>query len=205
MTTYWLERAVLPDGIAAAVRVRVEGGTIEAVLPDAPAGTADVRLPGLTFPGFANAHSHAFHRALRGTTHVDGGSFWTWRDAMYGVAERLTPDIYRSLATAVFAEMVLAGFTVVGEFHYLHRASGGSPYPVPTAMADAVLAAATDAGIRITLLDTVYLHGGLDAEGRRLPLATAQRRFADPDVAGWARRHARLAAAPRARIGVAVH
>jgi formiminoglutamate deiminase len=205
MTTYWLEQAALPDGIARAVRVREHGGTIEAVLRDAPAGGNDVHLPGLTFPGFANAHSHAFHRALRGTTHAGGGSFWTWRDAMYGLAELLTPDSYRALATAVFAEMVLAGFTVVGEFHYLHRSRDGRPYPEQTAMADAVLAAAADAGIRITLLDTVYLHGGLDADGRRLPLAPAQRRFAEPDVTTWADRHARLAPGPLARIGTAVH
>jgi formiminoglutamate deiminase len=205
VTTYWLERAVLPSGIAAAVRVREDGGTIQAVLPDAPAGADDLRLPGLTFPGFANAHSHAFHRALRGTTHADGGSFWTWRDAMYAVAERLTPDTYRALATAVFGEMVLAGFTVVGEFHYLHRARDGAAYREATAMADAVLDSAAAAGIRITLLDTVYLHGGLDAEGRRLPLARPQRRFADPDVRTWADRHAHIAPRPLARIGIAVH
>ncbi|HET6825803.1 MAG TPA: formimidoylglutamate deiminase, partial [Amnibacterium sp.] len=150
-------------------------------------------------------HSHAFHRALRGTTHADGGSFWTWRVAMYGLAERLTPESYRTLATAVFAEMALAGFTVVGEFHYLHRRPDGSPYAEPTALADAVLAAAADAGIRITLLDTLYLHGGLDADGRLLPLGAAQRRFADPDVASWAERHGRLAPGPLARIGAAVH
>lgn len=205
MTTYWLERALLPGGVAERVRVREEGGTIVAVLPDAPAGADDVLLPGLTLPGFANAHSHAFHRALRGTTHADGGSFWTWRDAMYGVAERLTPDTSRALATAVFAEMVLAGFTVVGEFHYLHRQPGGDAYSEPSAMADAILDAAGAAGIRITLLDTLYLHGGLDAEGRRLPLAPAQRRFADPDVATWAARHEGLRAGPLARIGTAAH
>ena len=205
MTTYWLERAVLPEGIAERVRVREEDGTIQAVLPDVPAGATDVLLPGLTFPGFANAHSHAFHRALRGTTHAGGGSFWTWREAMYRLAERLTPETYRALATAVFAEMVQAGFTVVGEFHYLHRAAGGTAYRDPTAMADAVVAAGTDAGIRITLLDTLYLHGGLDDTGHRLPASAAQRRFVDPDLATWAARHRRLTAGPLARIGTAAH
>jgi formiminoglutamate deiminase len=124
---------------------------------------------------------------------------------MYGLAERLTPDSYRAVATAVFAEMVLAGFTVVGEFHYVHRAPDGSPYRPATAMADAVLDAAAAAGIRITLLDTLYLHGGLDGDGRRLALAPAQRRFADPDVVAWARRHRELRHGPLTRIGTAVH
>ncbi len=205
MTTFWLEQAVLPTGFASAVRVREEAGTIQAVLPGAPGGADDVRLPGVTFPGFANAHSHAFHRALRGTTHDGGGSFWTWRHAMYALAHRLTPEGYGALATAVFAEMVLAGFTLVGEFHYVHRRPDGTAYPEPTAMADAVLAAAAEAGIRVTLLDTVYLHGGLDTAGRRVPLAPAQHRFADPDLATWAARHRRLTPGPLARIGTAAH
>ncbi len=76
-------------------------------------------------PGFANAHSHAFHRALRGRTHDDGGTFWTWREAMYAVAARLDPDSYLALARATYAEMALAGITCVGEFHYLHHGPDG--------------------------------------------------------------------------------
>ena len=87
----------------------------------------------------ANAHSHAFHRALRGRTHGESGSFWTWRDRMYTLADRLDPDSYRELATATFAEMVLAGFTCVGEFHYLHHDRGGAPYAAPNEMGEVLL------------------------------------------------------------------
>ena len=89
---------------------------------DAPAGAE--RLRGLTLPGFANAHSHAFHRTLRGVTHPGRGTFWTWRERMYEVAGRLDPDTYLALARAVYAEMALAGITCVGEFHYLHHQPG---------------------------------------------------------------------------------
>ena len=88
-------------------------------------------LPGLTLPGFANAHSHAFHRALRGRTQVGTGSFWTWREQMYAVAGRLDPESYFRLARATFAEMALAGISSVGEFHYLHHGPGGVPYDEP--------------------------------------------------------------------------
>src|SRR5690606_23003891 len=115
------------------------------------------RLPGVVLPGFANCHSHAFHRALRGRTHTGGGTFWTWREGMYAVAERLDPDRYLELATAVYAEMALAGVTAVGEFHYLHHGPGGVPYDDPNAMGQALVEAAARAGVRLTLLDTLYL------------------------------------------------
>ena len=90
----------------------------------------------------ANAHSHAFHRALRGRTHGGTGSFWTWRRQMYDVADGLDPDSYLRLARATYAEMALAGISCVGEFHYLHHGPGGVPYASPNAMADALVAAA---------------------------------------------------------------
>ncbi len=98
-----------------------------------------VRLAGLTLPGLANAHSHAFHRALRGRTHGGRGDFWTWRDQMYAVADRLDPDSYLALARAVYAEMALAGITCVGEFHYLHHGPGGARYDDPNAMGAALV------------------------------------------------------------------
>ncbi len=109
------------------VRVTVDGERIAAVDVGAPAGGA-TRLAGLTVPGFANAHSHAFHRALRGRTHGGSGSFWTWREQMYSVAAGLDPDSYFRLARATYAEMALAGISTVGEFHYLHHGPGGVPY-----------------------------------------------------------------------------
>ena len=97
---------------------------------DCPPGTA--RLAGFTLPGLANAHSHAFHRALRGVVQAGQGTFWTWQERMYQVAGRLQPASYLALARAVYAEMALAGITCVGEFHYLHHDVGGARYGTPT-------------------------------------------------------------------------
>ena len=153
------------------------------------------RLPGLTLPGLANAHSHAFQRALRGRTHAGTGSFWTWREQMYELAGTLDPDACFALSRATFGEMALAGITCVGEFHYLHHAPGGAPYDDPNAMGRAVLAAAAEAGVRITLLDACYLHGGIErfrdadaervgrARGRARGAADRARRRGDPQRA----------------------
>ena len=122
---WWATYALLPSGVARNVTFEVTGGRFTAVTPDTLAGDAQV-LPGVVLPGLANAHSHAFHRALRGRTHDGGGTFWTWRERMYAVAPHLDPDSYLSLATATYAEMALAGITTVGEFHYLHHAPGGA-------------------------------------------------------------------------------
>lgn len=209
MTSYWLERALIGGDRADGVRVEERDGTITSVTPNTVPQTADIRLTGLTLPGFANAHSHAFHRALRGRTHADGGSFWSWRERMYAVADALTPEKYLALATAVFAEMALAGYTVVGEFHYVHHRAGGEKYSEPNAMAHALIAAAAAAGIRLTLLDTLYLRGGLAADGSELALSAEQARFGDGTAAAWAQRHAELSDsnsdAPTVRIGAAVH
>jgi formiminoglutamate deiminase len=169
------------------------------------------RLPGLTLPGMANAHSHAFHRALRGATQVGAGTFWTWRERMYEVAAGLDPDSYLALARAVYAEMALAGITCVGEFHYLHHGPDGTPYADQNELGRAVIAAAGQAGIRITLLDTCYLSGGLRPDGRPEPLAGPQVRFGDADAEAWAQRVSDLGAdehgllSPLARAGAAIH
>ena len=160
------------------------------------------QLAGVTLPGMANAHSHAFHRALRGRTHGETGSFWTWRDRMYALADRLDPDSYRALATATFAEMVLAGFTCVGEFHYLHHDRAGAQYAEPNEMGTVLLDAATAAGIRITLLDTCYLQAGMTGDD---PLNQTQQRFSDGDAEAWAQRVDDLAGCDTARIGAAIH
>ncbi len=186
------------------VLITVNDGLIADVSPDSEFDASATRLDGLTLPGAANAHSHAFHRALRGRTQSTVGSFWTWREAMYQVANRLTPDSYFALAKAAFKEMLCAGFTVVGEFHYLHHQPDGSPYSDPNAMSEAVLAAANEAGIRITLLDTLYLHGGLDASGH-LPLQSHQQRFSDSSARTWASRVGEHSFAPFQRLGVAAH
>ena len=163
-----------------------------------PAGAK--RMRGLTLPGFANAHSHAFHRALRSRTQAARGSFWTWREQMYEVAAALDPDSYRALARATFAEMALAGITAVGEFHYLHHGPGGERYDDPNEMGEAMIVAAAEAGIRITVLDACYLHGGIGE-----PPSEVQRRFCDGDVETWMERVDGLTTRPGARVGAAVH
>jgi formiminoglutamate deiminase len=209
------ELAWLPgQGVRSGVLIEAAGHTFTSVAPgvapaDCPAGTA--RLPGLTLPGFANAHSHAFHRALRGSVQAGPGTFWTWRERMYELAARLEPDSYLALARAVYAEMALAGVTCVGEFHYLHHGRGGTPYDDPNAMGRALIEAAAQAGLRITLLDTCYLAAGLAADGSPRPLEGVQARFGDGDAHRWAERVAGLGAdehgvlAAHARAGVAIH
>ncbi|GAA5108817.1 formimidoylglutamate deiminase [Haloechinothrix salitolerans] len=199
-TTYWCEHALLPDGPADAVAVTVDGDRITGVVPGTPrSGTV---LSGLVTPGFANAHSHAFHRALRGRTHSGGGTFFTWRERMYAVAHRLDPVSYYRLARLVFTEMVLAGFTSVGEFHYLHHGSGGTPYSDPNAMSHSLVAAAGDAGIRLTLLDTCYLASAVDGA----PPQGVQQRYSDGDADAWAERlDAFRAESPLVRVGAAIH
>ena len=189
------------DAPVADVLVSVDGDRITAVEPDAPA--QGVRLRGLTLPGFANAHSHAFHRALRGRTHTGAGDFWAWRERMYAVAGRLDPDTYFALARATFAEMVLAGITCVGEFHYVHHRPDGRPYADANQMSAVLAAAAAEAGVRLTLLDTCYLHGGVG----RQPPDEVQRRFSDGSADAWAERATDRAAlvSPTVRLGAAVH
>jgi formiminoglutamate deiminase len=204
MTSWWCEHAWLGDAPVAGVRVSADGGVVTGVERGAAPQPGDVRLAGLVLPGFANAHSHAFHRALRGRTHDMGGTFWTWRERMYRIAERLDPDAYLALARAVYAEMALAGVTCVGEFHYLHHGPGGTPYDDPNAMAEALRQAAREAGLRITLLDTCYLAGGLTAEGHTRP-DPVQQRFSDGSSVRWADRVARLRADDGLRVGAAIH
>ncbi|HEY5835423.1 formimidoylglutamate deiminase [Streptomyces sp.] len=203
--TYWLEHAWLGTHVEPGVVLTVTDGRITGVRTGVDTAPPDATaLRGLTLPGLANAHSHAFHRALRGTVQVGSGTFWTWREIMYSVVFRLTPDSYFELARAVYAEMALAGITCVGEFHYLHHQLDGSPYDNPNAMGEALIAAAAEAGIRITLLDTVYLHGGLARGGYR-PLEGAQARFGDGRPDRWYARWSQLKGGEHARIGAALH
>ncbi|HEY7225304.1 MAG TPA: formimidoylglutamate deiminase [Micromonosporaceae bacterium] len=214
--SYHAEYACVDGATARDVRIDVANGRIAAVLAGAPAPPGSVRLRGLTLPGLANAHSHAFHRALRGRAEVElgrghahgappaklgRGSFWTWRQRMYEVAGRIDPDQYHALARATFAEMALAGVTCVGEFHYLHHAPGGLHYADPNEMGHRMMAAAAEAGIRITLLDALYLTSSVAGA----PLEGPQLRFGDGDVDGWSKRHDALRREPHALIGAAAH
>ena len=189
----WCELAWLGGERAdAGVLLEVEGERLVAVRAGVAAPADAERLAGLTVPGLANAHSHAFQRALRGRTHGAAGSFWTWREQMYQLAGTLDPDGCFALARAAFGEMALAGVTCVGEFHYLHHAPDGAPYDDPNAMGNAVIAAAAEAGVRLTLLDACYLHGGLA-------------RFRDRDAEAWAARVSALPSGEAVRVGAAIH
>lgn len=202
MQTYWCEMAWVGGAVAEGVQVDIDGHRVTEVKQGVP--PSGEILEGLTVPGMANAHSHAFHRALRGHTQVGRGSFWTWREQMYAVAGRLDPDTYYRLARAAYAEMALAGITAVGEFHYLHHDVSGVPYDDPNEMGHSLVRAARDAGVRLALLDTCYLSGGFGA-----PLEGVQTRFGDGDVHQWAGRADRLAAAyagaEDVEIGAAIH
>ncbi len=202
MTTWWCEHALLGDTVAHGVTISAEAGRFTTIEPNTTA-RAPI-LHGLTVPGFANAHSHAFHRALRSRVQAERGTFWTWRDIMYLAAERLNPDNYYRLARAVFGEMALAGMTVVGEFHYVHHQPDGTPYDDPNAMGASLLAAADDAGIRITLLDALYLHGGLADDSFRSPEGV-QHRFSDRQGGRWVERIDRLQPTSTQRVGAAIH
>jgi formiminoglutamate deiminase len=202
VSKYWCELAWLgAERAEPGLVIETDGDKIASLTRGVgtPPGDAE-RLDGLTVPGFANAHSHAFQRALRGRTHGGQGSFWTWREQMYASLGGLDPDSYLALARAAFAEMALAGMTLVGEFHYVHRGAGGTPYLDPNAMGGAVMEAAAQAGIRITLIDACYLRGGIGKEPEE-----PQKRFADRDADAWVKRVEALVAGPNARIGAAIH
>ncbi|MES2094939.1 MAG: formimidoylglutamate deiminase [Actinomycetota bacterium] len=177
---------VRPGAVDRDVRIETDAaGRIASIRPGAEPVAGDLRL-GTVFPGFANAHSHAFHRLLRGTTHdvtTGGGDFWHWRDSMYRVSAKLDPHSMFLVARAVFAEMLVSGYTAVGEFHYVHHRGDGSPYLPAHAMELAIAAAAREVGIRLVLLDTCYLDGAIAQ-----PLSPEQRRFGDGSPAGWIER-----------------
>ena len=145
MTSYLLERAWVDGAVHDDVLVEIDGGRFTSVVltrqnSSFPTEFHPVRTsftgypvklpdcPGLTLPGLVNDHSHAFHRALRGRTQRERGTFWTWREQMYAVAGRLTPESYLALARATYREMVAAGYTSVTEFHYVHHQPDGTPY-----------------------------------------------------------------------------
>lgn len=193
MTTLWCELAWLGGEAAEpGVVLELRGDRIAGIARAATPPPGSQALAGLTLPGAANAHSHAFQRALRGRTHAGAGTFWTWREQMLELAGRLEPDDCFRLARATFAECALAGMTLVGEFHYVHHAPDGRPYPEANALGDAIVAAAREAGVRLTLLDACYEQGGIP-------------RFRDATPAAWAARVDRLGSGPAVRVGAAVH
>ncbi|MFF2318842.1 formimidoylglutamate deiminase [Arthrobacter sp. NPDC058097] len=189
MKGFWCEAALIEENgrpvVATGVRLETHDGRISGLSSGVNAEPGDQVLDGMVFPAAANAHSHAFHRILRGRTHDGRGDFWVWREQMYRSAGELTPEKYEKLATAVFVEMVATGFSSVAEFHYVHHQPGGHPYPERHGMELALARAAMASGIRLTLLDTLYLAGGIGAGGGGTPLSAEQARFGDTDAHAW--------------------
>lgn len=192
--TLWFEAALLDSGWARDVRLELAGGRIARILPGAAPAGGDVR-GAVAIPGLPNLHSHAFQRAMAGLAEAagpGGDSFWTWRELMYRFVARLTPQHLEAVAALAFMEMAEAGFTRVGEFHYLHRDPGGGPYADPAETGARICAAAAETGIGLTLLPVFYAHGGFGGA----PPAEGQRRFVNglDDFA-------RLLEASRAAVG----
>jgi formiminoglutamate deiminase len=167
--------ALLPDGWRSDVRVTLDDGRIGTVASGVPPAAGDVRTDCL-LPGLPNVHSHAFQRGFAGLAQRRGtgrDSFWTWREAMYRFALSVTPEDVQALAQMAYVEMLEAGFTRVGEFHYLHHDRDGTPYDDPAELSARIFAAAAATGIALTHLPVFYAHGGFGP----VPPGAGQRRF----------------------------
>ncbi|EKV32798.1 Formiminoglutamic iminohydrolase [Caenispirillum salinarum AK4] len=209
MRKLFFPRALLPDGWAEDVTVAADAsGRITGVTAGAPCPADAERQEGAAIPGVPNLHSHAHQRAIAGLGERSGqgaaDSFWSWRDAMYTAVGRMEPDDFQVVATRAYIEMLKAGFTRVGEFHYLHHAPGGTPYDDPAEMSHRAVAAARAAGIGMTLLPVLYTTAGFD----RAPLSEGQSRFGH-DGAGFLKLMERLdkayADAVDVDLGIAPH
>jgi len=213
--TLFAESALLPDGWASDVLFEIASdGSIAALLPDAaghPEAAYAHRVAGPVLPGMPNLHSHAFQRAMAGLTEQRGqagsageDSFWTWRQVMYGFVGQLTPDQVQAIAAQLYVEMLKAGYTAVGEFHYLHHDPEGRPYADFAELSERIITAAQVTGIGLTHLPVLYGYGGFGGQ----PAGTGQRRFLH-DANGFLRLINRLLQRhdgnPQVRIGMAPH
>jgi formimidoylglutamate deiminase len=215
MTTYRLQSAYLPHGWARDILVTVSAqGLISAIdehgSMQAPAGIERIEpVDGVVVPGMPNAHSHAFQRAMAGNAEfrlTARDSFWTWRQAMYALANRIGPEELQIVASQLFVEMLKSGYTSVAEFHYLHRPSGTEHYSGPNPLWDAIDSAARTAGIGLTFLPTLYQSSDFGGQ----PLKPEQARFFLDTDAFLRGVEARVGAARRAgtvslRTGAAFH
>ena len=204
MTQYFADYAWLPHGWNESVCVNVGVGCLTDVEPDGVRGSAEY-LGRYVLPGMPNLHSHAFQRAMAGLAERQTNaedSFWTWRETMYAFAGRIGPDDLRAIAAQLYLEMLKAGYTQVCEFHYLHHQPDGKPYANPAEMSLALIEAARETGIGLTLLPTLYMTGGFDAR----PLTGRQQRFGH-DVESYLRLVEKLRKLEDStlRIGVALH
>ncbi|HVP99044.1 MAG TPA: amidohydrolase family protein, partial [Roseiarcus sp.] len=167
--------ALLPEGWASDVRITIEHGVIGAVETGVAPSDRDERHD-IILPAVANLHCHAFQRAMAGLAERRGAgadTFWSWREAMYRFALKMSPDDVEAVAAQLYVEMLEAGFASVAEFHYLHHAPDGTPYASPAEMAGRIVAAARAAGIGLTLLPVFYAHSTFGGA----PPKPEQRRF----------------------------
>jgi formimidoylglutamate deiminase len=204
MTDGFADRAWLAEGWRANVRLRIDGGRLAGMDEDAAPEDA-ARLGRFVLPGMPNLHSHAFQRAMAGLAERQTNpqdNFWSWRETMYAFAGCLGPDDLRAIAAQVYVEMLKAGYTHVCEFHYLHHQPDGSPYADPASMSLALVEAAREAGIGLTLLPVLYMTGGFDGRA----LSERQRRFGF-NVVGYLNLVERLRKMENStlRIGIALH
>jgi formiminoglutamate deiminase len=180
-TVLWLENVLLPEGWAERVRIGIGAdGCIVAITPGVAPEAGD-ECAAIAVPGLGNVHSHAFQRGMAGLAEIGGrrgDSFWSWRELMYRFLDRLTPDEMQAIAEMAYMEMLEAGFTRVGEFHYLHHAVDGKPYADRAEMAARIAAAAAHTGIGLTLLPVFYAHSGF---GGAAPAPQQRRMICDVD------------------------
>lgn len=207
MVTLHTQHALLRSGWERNVRITVDAGRIGSVTTGVAPEVGDHRCTALV-PGMANLHSHAHQRVMAGLTEQRGDeqdSFWSWRQVMYGLLADIGPEHLEHIAAQVYREMLEAGFTAVGEFHYLHHAPDGTPYDNPAELSHRICAAAETSGIGMTLLPVRYARGGVNDE----PTSGAQARF-HTGRDSYERLHGEAARAVNtlgddARIGVAPH
>ncbi len=202
----FFETALLPTGWARDVRVTMRDGSIAALAAGVQPGASDERHA-IGVPGLPNVHSHGFQRGMAGLAETRGPNaddFWTWRKVMYAFLERMSPEDVEAITAQAYVEMLEAGFTCVGEFHYLHHDVSGAPYANLAELAERVLAAAKASGIGLTLLPVFYAHGNF---GGRAP-EPGQRRFindVDRFTRLWAASRDAVTREPGTAIGVAPH
>jgi formimidoylglutamate deiminase len=206
MSTLVADSAFLPTGWAREIWLEITpGGDLATSEPGKSDGAE--RLAGAVLPGMPNIHSHAFQRAMAGLTERAGGgedSFWGWREIMYGFVGKIGPEDMQAIAAQLYVEMLKAGYTSVAEFHYLHHDRDGTPYGDRVTMSEAIVAAAAETGIGLTLLPVLYQTGGFGGK----PTGAGQRRFINSvdEILGMIeelrRRHP---GAANFRVGLALH
>lgn len=207
MSAFFAERALLPDGWANDVRLEISAdGRLTKVEANATADGAE-RLRGPVLAGMPNLHSHAFQRAMAGLAEVAGNpndSFWTWRDLMYRMVGKISPDQLQVIARQLYIEMLKAGYTSVAEFHYVHHDVNGQPYADRTELSRQISQAAASSGIGLTLLPVLYTHSGFGGQAPN----DGQRRFINSTenyLDLQARLQPMLAAQPAQHLGLCFH